>query len=66
VIGVEQAADGRRHRLRLVNQPAVRDTQDPVAGELELDVSGPVAFERSARSVELVAVQLDDQALRRP
>ena len=53
-------------RRRLGGDAAPRETDDADPGDREVGVAAAVALERLAVGVERVAVQLDDQAFRRP
>src|SRR5436305_5928414 len=62
----ERQRDRPDHGQRLVLELSIRDADDAVPGRDERGALSPVALEREAIAVELVAVDLDDQPLLRP
>ncbi len=50
------------HSGRLVHDLAVREPDDVVAPQLQVEVTGAVGFESRATAMEAIAVSLDDQA----
>src|SRR4051794_39746166 len=62
----EQPAYERRNPGGMVDQPAPGDPDHAVAGDLQRRVPFAIVLEGAAPVMELPAVELDDQPLRRP
>jgi hypothetical protein len=66
VRAVEQGSDGAGDLLGLCGEPGVGEPDDAMARELQGGVASAITLEGRAGAVELVAVELDYQALGGP